>query len=391
MTIIYYNQKKRQWFHQDKEHTYTFGYQHPLSFSNELPTFSFHVKEQRGKIGPLVGIMISKSSIPALLKRKKQYIELIAASLQEAGSIGIVLPFNSIYEQFVQGYVFVRGLGQWIPVTAPLPDVFYNRIKSRLEEKTDEFQRIISFLDHLRIPFFNRSFFTKWELYESLQKNDKLRPHLPDTAQVHDTDDIQKMLRTYGSVYVKPNEGAKGKGLFRLTSSPLQTHIIYEQINARKTLTSLDELTPLFLSTSYIVQQAIDPDTWEGNRYDLRILVHYQHGAYAISGIGVRLAQAQQLTTHVPNGGTLLPYSEVKHRIDEDLLCDLIAECGKEMSKHFGFIGEFSADIGLSKDGQLYVYELNAKPMIFDEPDIQRHGAKQLISLFDELTGFLSS
>ena len=81
----------------------------------------------------------------------------------------------------------------------------------------------------------------------------------------------------------------------------------------------------------------------------------------------------------------------MKHRIDEALLCNLISECGKEMSKHFGFIGEFSADIGLSKGGQLYMYELNAKPMIFDEPDIQRHGAKQLISLFDELAGFLSS
>jgi glutathione synthase/RimK-type ligase-like ATP-grasp enzyme len=391
MTIICYNEKKQQWFHQDEGRTYVFGYQHPLSFSNELPSFSFHVKEQRGKVGPLVGIMISESSIPALLKRKKRYIELITTSLQEAGSIGIVLPFSSIYEKFVQGYVFVRGLGQWVSVTAPLPDVFYNRIKSRLEEKTNEFQRTIELLENLHIPFFNRSFFTKWELYETLQKNDQLRPHLPATLLVHDTDDIRKMLQTYGSVYVKPNEGAKGKGLFRLTSSPLQTHILYEQINVRKTLTSLEELNPLLSSTRYIVQQAIDADTWKGNRYDLRVLVHYQHGAYAISGIGVRLSQAQQLTTHVLSGGKLLPYSEVKHRIDEALLCNLISECGKEMSKHFGFIGEFSADIGLSKDGQLYVYELNAKPMIFDEPDIQRHGAKQLISLFDELTGFLSS
>ncbi|WP_244319647.1 hypothetical protein [Parageobacillus toebii] len=71
MTIICYNEKKQQWFHQDEGRTYVFGYQHPLAFSNELPSFSFHVKEQRGKVGPLVGIMISESSIPALLKRKK--------------------------------------------------------------------------------------------------------------------------------------------------------------------------------------------------------------------------------------------------------------------------------------------------------------------------------
>lgn len=390
MTIIFYNHEKKQWFHQDKDRSYMFGYRHRLRFANDAPSFSFPVKERNGKIGPLVGIVISESSIPALLKRKKQYVELIAHSLQKAGSISVVLPFSAIAERSVQGYVFVNDLGRWMPVTAPLPDVFYNRIKSRAEEKTEAFQQTIAFLDNLRIPFFNRSFLTKWELYEALKNNERLRPHLPATIEVHSIDDIRVMLQRYGSVYMKPNEGAKGKGIFRLTSSPSQTYV-YEQINGQKTLVSLDALAPLFASARYVAQQAIDADTWQGSRYDLRVLVHYRRGAYAISGIGARLAQAQQLTTHVLNGGKLLPYSKVESRIDERLLRDIMDECGKEISKHFGFIGEFSADIGRSKDGQLYLYELNAKPMIFDEPDIQRSGAKQLIALFEELTGFASS
>ncbi|BDG48540.1 MULTISPECIES: YheC/YheD family protein [Parageobacillus] len=391
MTIIFYNHEKKQWFHQAKNRSYMFGYRHRLRFANDTPSFSLPVKERNGKIGPVVGIMISESSIPALLKRKKQYVELIAHSLQKAGSVSVVLPFSAIAERSVQGYVFVNDLERWMPVTAPLPDVFYNRVKSRAEEKTEAFQQAIAFLDNLRIPFFNRSFLTKWELYEALKNNERLRPHLPATIEVHGVDDIRMMLQIYRSVYVKPNEGAKGKGIFRLTSSPSQTYVIYEQINGQKTLVSLDELAPLFASARYVAQQAIDADTWKGSRYDLRVLVHYRRGTYTISGIGARLAQAQQLTTHVLNGGKLLPYSKVKNRIDERLLRDIMDECGKEISKYFGFIGEFSADIGRSKDGQLYLYELNAKPMIFDEPDIQRSGTKQLIALFEELTGFASS
>lgn len=222
-------------------------------------------------------------------------------------------------------------------------------------------------------------------------KNERLRAHLPHTVPVQHIDDIRNMLKTYGSVYMKPNDGAKGKGIFRLTVSLLPNTILYEHINGKKTLASLDELAPLLAATRYIAQQAIDADTWNGQRYDLRVLVHYKHGRYIISGIGVRLAQTQQLTTHVLNGGTILPYSEVRERVDEKELHSLLDACGKEISDRFGFVGEFSADIGVSKDGTLYVYELNAKPMIFDEPDIQQNGAKQLISLFAELAGFAPS
>ncbi|NUK28640.1 YheC/YheD family protein [Parageobacillus sp. VR-IP] len=391
MTVIYYNQDRGAWFHQDHGRAYSFGCNGLLPFSDDTPSFSLPVKEKNGKIGPLVGIMVSESSIPVLLNRKKRYIELIVHCLQKAGGIGVVCPVNAIGEHAIRGYVFVPALDRWVPVTAPLPDVFYNRIKSRQEEKSTVFQQTVARFGNLCIPFFNRTFFTKWEIYETLVKNERLRAHLPHTVPVQHIDDIQNMLKTYGSVYMKPNDGAKGKGIFRLTASLLPNTILYEHINGKKTLASLDELAPLLAATRYIAQQAIDADTWNGQRYDLRVLVHYKHGRYIISGIGVRLAQTQQLTTHVLNGGTILPYSEVRERVDEKELHSLLDACGKEISGRFGFVGEFSADIGVGKDGTLYVYELNAKPMIFDEPDIQQNGAKQLISLFAELAGFAPS
>jgi hypothetical protein len=130
---------------------------------------------------------------------------------------------------------------------------------------------------------------------------------------------------------------------------------------------------------------------FNGNRYDLRILAHYDNGKYKMSGIGVRLSQSQQITTHIPNGGKMIPYKWVKDRINEALLQTIVNECGLTLSTHLGFIGEFSIDIGRDTNGQLYIYELNSKPMIFDEQVIQKRGTKHLIAVFDQLSGFASS
>jgi hypothetical protein len=42
-----------------------------------------------------------------------------------------------------------------------------------------------------------------------------------------------------------------------------------------------------------------------------------------------------------------------------------------------------------SAQGQYYLFEVNAKPMIFDETDIQTQGAKHICNIFYKLTKFL--
>ncbi|MBA2874781.1 YheC/YheD family endospore coat-associated protein [Thermaerobacillus caldiproteolyticus] len=391
MKTIYYSVHTQTWFHRDKGCTYTLGHNnHALSFSEQIPFLSFRVKERHGKVGPLVGILLSESSIPHLQKRQKRYIEMINSHLQTSGGIGIVFTLNGVRANTLHGYIFSEQNEEWIETITPLPDVVYNRMKSRSEEKSETFRQFIQWLHNHRIPYFNPCFFAKWQLYELLHTNERLRPHLPATVQVHTIDDILTMLHTYKHIYMKPNAGWKGKGIFTLTYTPTE-EIIFERMHERKLLSRIDELNELYKLTEYIAQQAIDSDTFHGNRYDLRILAHYNNGTHTISGIGVRLSQTQQMTTHIPNGGRKIPYRLVKERFHESLLHTIVRECGLTLSEHLGFIGEFSIDIGRGTDGQLYIYELNSKPMIFDEPEIQTHGAKRLIAVFDQLSGFASS
>jgi glutathione synthase/RimK-type ligase-like ATP-grasp enzyme len=392
MKTIYYNANNNIWFHQDKGHSYTLGNNEMLlSFSKRFPSLSFRVKEKQGKVGPLVGILISDASIHELLKRRKRHIEMIHSYLQTCGGICVVFTLNNVQANKLKGYAFSDQQQTWIEVTAPLPHVVYNRMKNRDEEKTTAFREFIQLLNQHDIPYFNPCFFTKWQLYKILETNEHLRTHLPLTVQVRSSDDIANMLQMHKRIYMKPNEGYKGKGIFTLQYHPDKEEIVLEQMHERKILSRIDELYDNYNITGYIAQQAIESDMLNGNRYDLRILVHYDNGKYKMSGIGVRLSQSQQITTHIPNGGKIIPYKWVKDRINEVLLQTIVNECGLTLSAHLGFIGEFSIDIGRDTNGQLYIYELNSKPMIFDEQAIQKRGTKHLIAVFDQLSGFASS
>jgi hypothetical protein len=390
-STIYYHREEKRWFHSDRGSSYTFGKNETLlPFAEAKPScLSFAVAKKGKKLGPLIGILISESTLKKLLNGRKKKLESIHHILQLYGGICIAFSTNDLQAKKVHGYVFSDEQKQWLQVTAPLPDVVYNRIKNRREEQAAETQRLLQTLHEKQIPYFNPSFFTKWELYNMLKTNELLRPHLPATVRVSSPNDVINMLETYKHIYMKPNEGYKGKGIFTLQLNKKGNDIIFSNRKQQKTLSHLTPLFHVYNLDEYIAQEAISPDTLNGKRYDLRVLAHYQNGSYNISGIGVRQSVSQQVTTHIPNGGRLISYEFVKEKIDEPLLQQIVAECGKTLSEHIGFVGEFSLDIGRTPDGHLYIYELNSKPMIFDEPHIEEKGTKNLIRVFHEVSGFV--
>ena len=72
-------------------------------------------------------------------------------------------------------------------------------------------------------------------------------------------------------------------------------------------------------------------------------------------------------------------------RVDQQL-AEIAQTCGTVLSKQLGFIGEFSIDLGESETGELFIYEVNSKPMQFDEVDIEANRLLHLKKLFIELT-----
>lgn len=316
-----------------------------------------------------------KGNVPLFIQLQKKIGELHGEAF--------VFPPSAVYHNEIAGYQFIRGY--WVKKTFPYPDVVYNRYPYRKDEQTIDwlFQRFAK----KNVALFNRHFFHKWDVYRLLQENDHIKPHLPKTKLCHSDEDILQFLKEYHFVYIKPVEACQGNGIFTIEHQngtfTIRSPEMMRTAFSEKSLLKMTK--PFFQSTPYIIQQGIRTDTIDGKKYDLRLYIHRFLNDYVLSGIGVRVAGEQSVTTHVPKGGKIVPFTDIQSRFDIRMLQRLCNEMGHTLTKQYGLIGEFSADLGRCENGHLYLFEVNAKPMKFDELAIAENGMNNLVTLFQQL------
>lgn len=381
---IYYDLKKNEWFHTlPSETVFSIGEKHKTvrydrrqSLKDCLP---FHVKRNGQKVGPVIGILVSN-------KRNKFYgniplFKRIQRQLFELGGFSICFPIDQLLRGNLSGYCYIPSSNHWVLINDLVPDTFYNRLLRNDEHK-------LKLLNEMYTPpFFNRQFFDKWELYSVLSQDSLIEKHLPKTLLLTEFN-FNEYLNTYSSFYVKERESSKGAGIFLVERE--RENIVIQTVEKKFVFSIVKEAWNFLKmhTNDCIIQETIPSLHWHGNKFDLRLFVHFIDDHYEISGTGVRVSQGQQITTHVPNGGIIGTLNELPITIDYPLLQTLMNKCGKLLTKKISFVGEFSADIGITPTGHYYIYELNSKPMDFDEPTIKQKGTENLIHTFYNITSF---
>lgn len=386
MIPLYYDIKNERWYQSEYKHPMRWGSNNkkiPYLGSISTAMLPFYVSNHGEKISPLVGVLVGDSYIKKSFLGKSQMLIRLQQELEKNGSLCFVFTPLSISGTNPYGFYYLNKRKKWIRLKMPLPDIVYNRASYRRIEKTKKYKKCLTLLEKNNIPYFNPSFFSKSSIYELIQKHPKLSKHLPATT-MYSKSSFQEMLHKYNSLYIKADSGSKGKGIYKVSVEGDQ--YIVKDMFKEWTFRSYTEMQSFVQSRikneKYIVQETIDSTTFESKRYDLRVLAHDSEKGFVISGIGVRRSIKQDVTTHVPNGGEIIPFSKVKHQIDSTKVKRLIVELGNYLNKEYsGKIGEFSVDLGKSKDGRYYIYEVNSKPMIFDEPYIEQKRMKNLAKL----------
>ncbi|MGM0876860.1 MAG: YheC/YheD family protein [Bacillota bacterium] len=335
---------------------------------------------------PLVGILTSKGKIEDSFRGDLSVFKSIQKELIRIGGLSFIFTTEGVNENYVSGYILYETHEKWGKISFPFPDIIYNKVSSRNEEKTNPFLTLYDFYKQRNKPFFNPSFFDKWDIYQTLSKSNQLLPYLPKTWVYTNMNDLLSKLNTYHSLYVKPVNGHKGKGIYKLSFDGLY-YYIHRKNNRIKYFHSdfVHYVGKLLKECPYLLQMDIQTDKIDDCKYDLRILCLYDKGSHKISGIGVRKAAENSIITHVPNGGDIVSFQRIKHKYSDQQLNWLAETVGDELTKSYGFLGEFSMDIGLTPDGNPYIFEVNSKPMIFDEPDIQKKRVTQLVGMFRDL------
>ncbi|HET7656976.1 MAG TPA: YheC/YheD family protein [Bacillales bacterium] len=290
----------------------------------------------------------------------------------------------------MRGYIFNDNNHCWAYSYFPYPDVVYNRIPTREDESQSITQACLKNFGSHNIPFFNVGFLDKWEMYECLLGDPELRVFLPETRLLTRYS-LQAALEKWGTVYLKPRAGQKGEGI--QTASVKENGAIWHRTYGENhEFTSFikmwDAVGPDFAGIPYLIQPQILLDRHKGRAYDFRLIVQKTAGEWRLTGAGARLAAENAITTHVPRGGELLALTAIHPPPDLALLTKLVTNGAMRLESQFSPLAELSFDIGRDVAGQYWLFEANAKPMEFDETEIETKRMLRLIDIFYEKSGF---
>lgn len=288
---------------------------------------------------------------------------------------------------------------RWSVRAFPFPDVIYNRVPTRIAEQHPTVRRTLrTFTTALTGRVYNPHYLNKALLVRALGRHPELSRHLPETMLFRDGGGLQRFLQRHRRIYLKAVGGSLGNDIMQLSYNERGTLLLRYNAGPTRTRTArfdswgrlLEQIAQLMRGRKFVMQQAIRLALADGRPFDLRLLVQkHPSGRWNFTGGAARVAGPGQITTHVPRGGRRLAMDEALHKgFGEAAAAPLSAHVASlatkaasamEQALRREFI-EMSLDVGVDVHGHAWIFELNAKPLHFDEIHIQRQRNTNLLA-----------
>lgn len=208
--------------------------------------------------------------------------------------------------------------------------------------------------------------------YQFMKKYKKIHIFLPDTRKAT-LPNIKIMLRSYRSVYLKPDEGTGGHGIYKIDKGK-NTFILRTGSNSR-IFSSLHDLytsiRSILFKDKYIVQEGIELLKHNNRPFDIRVMVQKnKKGILDVTGIIGRQAKRNKVVTNFHSGGTPLPIDTLlKSHLNgksRKQYIQIIERLGKDASTILGRSYRskqaFGVDIAIDHKMNPWVLEINTQP-----------------------------
>ena len=352
-------------------------------------------------LGPWIAILTSgrKGTFGG---NRRNFSDIAETGRRRHAAIIVVTPNGLIKsERRIDG--FVRWRNQWHRAVLPVPAVIYNRIPERSIERRADTREAKAWLRGKSKILFNPGFFRKDHIHEWCNAHPMLGDMLPETAKLNGTAQLTEWIRKFALLYVKPVSGKAGHRMMQIFHTN-DTVVLIHQANGKRSRHSFSSIQDAVeacwkfcIGRTYVIQQGITLAKYKGCIYDLRVLVQKNRlGKWRVTGIGARVAAEDGITTHVPNGGSIASVTNVlresfgsRARDIEERVRTVAITCASQIEKSLtGEVAELSIDIGVDQMGSLWIFEVNAKPMKFDEPYIRHRSLEGLVDFSEGIYGF---
>ncbi|MGG5253363.1 YheC/YheD family protein [Neobacillus sp. SM06] len=276
----------------------------------------------------------------------------------------------------VKGKKFDASSECWVEDEFPLPALIYDRCFYGNDEHSKQCLPIVSWLKNRDdIQFLGYGLPNKLELYEVLHHTE-LGPYLPASKPVSQAQDVFSELKKQQRVILKPINGAQGYGIYYLKKNEKTFHVKTEK---QKKIISrifpneeklLSWLNPLLHQLPYLIQPYLELTNDELQPFDIRLLLQKDaDGSWTERGRGIRTGLTGGILSNLSAGGMVsdfVSWSEALPPAKKAYICSELDYIKSHLTRlvenEFLPLFELGVDIGVAKNGSLWILDVNSKP-----------------------------
>lgn len=218
----------------------------------------------------------------------------------------------------------------------------------------------------------------KWSKYLFLKRSKELRWYLPETKRMTRSA-FWRLMNKYGHVILKPVTGSGGVGVIQASSLGNRYYLIHSE-NRKNTIKGKKQtyhtIKRKIRSSAYMVQRRIPLATINNRPFDLRIIVQRRRNStiWKITAKAAKVAgKGYIVTNNTRSKGTMLHVktaiqrSSLKGHSLKTLLSNsnkVALLSAKRLRVAFPKHRTYGMDIGLDKNGRVWIIETNHYPAI---------------------------
>jgi glutathione synthase/RimK-type ligase-like ATP-grasp enzyme len=289
----------------------------------------------------------------------------------------------------VHGTRYDSKLQEWVKCDFPIPPLIYDRCFYGDDEHSKLCKPIVSWLKTREdITFLGYGLPNKLDLFHIL-KDSPLSPYLPPSQSINGISHILNELNSKKRLIIKPINGSQGYGIYYLKKNDKNYHVKTEK--NRKIISRIfpneakltQWLLPLIRQRSYLLQPYLELTNVELRPFDIRILLQKnEHGNWIERGKGVRSGNSGGILSNLNAGGTVTDFDSWSSALSKtqkeyisaelDFITKNLPPC---LEKELLPLFELGIDIGVAKNGALWILDVNSKPgrkvLLKTQPDLK--------------------
>ncbi|WP_195891910.1 YheC/YheD family endospore coat-associated protein [Neobacillus dielmonensis] len=342
------------------------GLSSQLELPFDLPDLSYElvVNGQEIQFGPVIGMVLTGHKFTEKrLKRLAPYFK------QYQKVNGLV--YLCYWEDFDWDTKTVKGLyynpsndfeSHWNEGTFPFPDAIYLRKKP-----PKNLRKTVSKAFDGKI--FNSYMFDKWEFHCAMLVSDQTKPYVLPTYQYKNPALFKEILNLIPKVYLKPQNGSLGKGIYMIEKKEDTYEISFEngQMQVAKEGGLNKFCRHMLPSKKYLIQEAAHA-SYGRKRVDFRVIMQKnERSEWNCTGILGRFSQpdciiTNDAPTHVSGLEALQTFFHFKPDEAAKKQDELIEVCKKvcmQIEAAFGVYGDLGLDVIIDDQQRIWVLEAN--------------------------------